>query len=242
MAGSAHTSSIGSPALALAAQDKPGSVLQYFHYNTLADFYMDKPSLHEDLWSNYDASGQNICQVFGGWDEEFKKVVATYPGVRFVCQPLIAGYIRPHGAGLEGPPIIFLSMRKVLPGKMEAYGTTMQAVADRWHATCPGLLGGCAYISDEDPDWVWDIRVMANWDNGYKGHAVPDLGPIWFANKDPAPFRGMPAAVAFSDYGKELVEASKGNAQYTHYMWNERIPGPLPNLIKGAAAPSYQAH
>lgn len=225
-------------------KDNKGSVLQYFTFDSEASFLGQPPELF-GFWSSCTAfdtdSGEAVCQVYGGWSEKLKQAVAVFEGhVRFVLQPPLAGYIKPDGAGLDGPPIIFISKRKVLPGQMEDYGSRMQAVCDHWYEHAPGLLAGFTYTSDDDENAVWDLRVMANWKDGYEGHKYPpggnpELGKHWFETADGSvKFSGMPSAVAFSNYAEELVQAGPGNAQYTHYAWEERIPGPLPNLNKGS--------
>merc|ERR1711988_1581378 len=126
----------------------------------------------------------------------------------------------------------------------------MRDVADRWYNFVPGILGGCAYISKDDEDASWDLRLMANWEDGYIAHKPPphgagsaELGKKWFSYGDSSvPLSGMPSAVAFSDHGDWLVRpemnGSPGNLQYTHYAWGERIAGPLPDLTKGDSSTS----
>ncbi len=229
-------------------KDKPGQVIQYFHYSCAGDCHIEPPRpLAANLRATYDDSKgvDDVCQVWGGgYGEKLKTVLSSRPdGLRYVLKPLSAGFIRPTGMGLAGPPIVFISRRKVQAGRMPAYEKAMQDVCDHWYAHCPGLLGGCAYISEEDPLSSWDLRLMANWEDGYLGHKLPErggnpaLGKAWFTNaaSPPVPFSGMPSAVAFSNYGEELVgpNGSAGNKQYRHYRWSERIPGPLPDLNKG---------
>ena len=161
--------------------------------------------------------------------------------MHYEFQPAIAGYLKSTGEGLEGPPIIFVSRRKVKKGEMTAYGSGMQAVADWWYSKAPGLLAGTAYVSEEDPDAVWDLRVMSNWEKGFIAHVQPDvfqfIGP-WVGHVDSS--KVFEDARCFSPDGKALVAANPGNGMYTHYEWNDGgLLGPMPNFGKSSRSVRY---
>jgi len=200
----------------------------------------EEAKLVKDLWVEYAGTVEkpDSCQVYGGWLPGMKAAVAELPGVHYSMQPPLAGYLKPNTEGTKGPPIIFVNMRESKPGSMPAYGAALQKVADWWIQNAPGLLACFDFVSEESENVAWDLRVMANLEQGFLAHAPissyaqQTLLPLlvsWFGTFATTDFKN---AVAFSPDGRALIAANSGNAAYTHYTWEEGLLGPMPNFAK----------
>merc|ERR1712154_223104 len=118
----------------------------------------------------YDLSVPFTGHVFGGWNEDVKKITVEVGGADFMMVPRSTGYIKQTGDGIDGPPIIVYNHRKVLPGKMEALLDAHQAYSDYMYEHVPGVIALTAGVDDQDPLLLHDLQVFANFEV-FLGHA-----------------------------------------------------------------------
>ena len=118
----------------------------------------------------YDMSIPFKGHVFGGWNEDVKRITVEVGQADFMMVPRGAGFIKQTGDGVEGPPVIVYNHRRVLPGKMEALLKAQQEFADLMYKTVPGVVAITSGVDDDDPNLLHDLQVFANFDV-FVGHA-----------------------------------------------------------------------
>mmetsp|Transcript_43052 Transcript_43052/g.139021 ORF Transcript_43052/g.139021 Transcript_43052/m.139021 type:complete len:139 (-) Transcript_43052:2-418(-) len=118
--------------------------------------------------------------------------------------------------------MIWISKRDILPGRMEAAGSSFQCGTDRMYTAAPAALGICEFTDPVDENATWSLRVFNDYNTGFKAH-FPVPSPILFRmvfnvipEWVPGPF---PLGFSFSsqDYITEAVKSNDGNAAYAHH-------------------------
>ena len=134
--------------------------------------------------------------------------------------------------------MIWISKRKVKPGRMDVCSQNFQYGTDGMYYNAPAALGICEYTTDENPDQLWSLRVFADFNQGFKKHfPVPswilfrmvfNVIPEWV----PGPF---PVGYSFSpkEWIDKAVESNAGNQNYKAFHYESGLLGPMPDFGKG---------
>lgn len=221
-------------------------VLQIFWFDTAEDFYVQPiqgTSVTDSLKDAYDPTGENTCQVFGGWTDVMVDITKNMHGggvfgqdVHFVFKPTLVGFIKSSASGIEGPPIFFFSRRQVKPGMLAQFAAGFGKACDSWFYDVPGLLAGIDFVATEDDTTVWDLRAMANYNDGFLTHVTQKIMGILVANMVPYVSVTTPYMDAFAissgDESEKMIALNPGNGMYTHYKWDVDLIGPMPDMNK----------
>ena len=201
------------------------------------------------------------CNVWGGWDDEFKEELGRLPGIKFGWVEEMRGFIRePNAANRDGfattcnsgyktgdwhGPMIWISKRKIRPGRMDACGDEFQKGTDLMYPNAPAALGICEFTCHDNPDANWSLRIFNDYDYGFKAHfpipssilfrMVFNVIPEWVPGK---------FEVGFSFSSKRYIDmacaANGGNKNYVQYHWESgSLIGPKPDFAKGARTPPF---
>ena len=158
-------------------RDIPNTVVQLLWLDTAADL----PVPPSDLISCYNGSpATDFVQVWGKWDEALKAKLQTDTKCKFNFNNGTRGFIKsPSAATAPGfatgsPPMIWISQRKIVPGKMEQCGRHFQYGTDMMYDTAPAALA-IAEFTDENVDYntapaAWSLRVFNDYNMGFKAH------------------------------------------------------------------------
>ncbi len=141
--------------------------LVYWHVLWTADltaFGNDavRPPVSARLWATYASSPEDpdTPEVYGGWNDEIVETAKSIPWVRYRFHTPLAGFIKPDGAGEQGPAMLGFTRRNVKEGRVDELARTFQKVCDRWYETVPGILAATVSRDHDDPNVVHDIRIM----------------------------------------------------------------------------------
>ena len=72
--------------------------------------------------------------------------------------------------------MIWVSKRKIKPGRTEACGRHFQAGAYMMYGKAAAALAVCEFTADDDPNAVWALRIFNDYNAGFKAHfPIPSL-------------------------------------------------------------------
>ena len=107
--------------------------------------YVAPPASLTSCYSGTEAT--DYTAVWGGWDDAMKEKMASPGGCKCSFVREVRGFLKdPTATNAKGfatgePPMIWISRRNILPGRMEACGSSFRALGAN-HRTC-GLRGPC---------------------------------------------------------------------------------------------------
>lgn len=253
----AYKSAFG--AFATSTQSSGKGVLMFFSYMSMkvdgkalqlsmftdADAYLAQPFSSADVDATYDASGENFCQVYGGWNDAVKAAQSAVTTSHFGTG---AGFIRSAGEvgyGYEhaDTPLIMISKRGFQKGKGAGTSPIFQHITDMIYPVAPGCIAAFDFPSlDGDEDYSWSLRIFSSYTRGFLLHiygnilTAPTLAltlvPRWAS-----PI--FPVGNSFSTGGDiaGAIAGFPGNAVYTQYTFDgmaDALIGPAPALSKAA--------
>jgi len=223
-------------------REKEDTALQFAWYDSPAD-YVKQPQGLVNLYGGSEST--DYTQVWGGWDDELKANLSEEGECKCAFVKEVRGFLKEataaNAAGFATgePPMIWISRRDILPGRMQAAGESFQCGADRMFKAAPAALGICEYTAEDDADSTWSLRVFNDYDTGFKAH-FPVPSPILFRmvfnvipEWVPGPF---PLGFSFSsqEYIDNAVASNGGNAAYKPYIFeSDALIGPKPDFGKG---------
>lgn len=212
-----------------------GRALEFTWYNDASEFASAVPK-GEGLLSTYTAGSLDVCQVFGSPPTG----LMSEKGVSYEVSPANTGFLRPETT-FKGPSVFFISTRVVASGDMSATLAGAKKTFDWWLDNVPGVYAAVEYAAPSAPKAVRDLRVMANFEDGFVPHA--DTSTCCAASPWPEIFEWFGAAgwndnindpytgVAFGADGvkAKVTAMNPANGIYEWYTWDEII-GPAPTF------------
>ena len=173
-------------------REKEDTVLQFAWYDSPAD-YVKQPQGLVNLYGGSEST--DYTQVWGGWDDELKAKLSEEGECKRAFVKEVRGFLKQataaNAAGFATgePPMIWISRRDILPGRMQAAGESFQCGTDRMFKAAPAALGICEYTAEDDADSTWSLRVFSDYDTGFKAH-FPVPSPIvssgWSSTSSPS--------------------------------------------------------
>jgi len=225
---------------------KSKTALQFWWFDNEAAF---KPELMSALGGEYATiKDTDYCQVYGGWSEQLKVTASAMMGVHYAFVPMNGGFTRcaeaegrsggqvdivpmtcllaslAHSLPSEMPkdiltePIIWVSRRQI--SDMAMYVKGFKHASQAMFDAAPGLLSTLNFVAEDDPNIIWDLRVMTDWQTGFVDHFSPATAPIIMGEMAPyIASWNFPYAVGFCTKAvqEKLIAANPGNAVYTYY-------------------------
>ena len=223
-------------------REKENTALQLAWYDGPADF-VAPPAKLTSCYSGTDET--DYTQIWGSWDDTMKSAMSAEKGCKCSFVRDVRGFLKdPSAANEKGfatgePPMIWISRRDILPGRMQACGESFQCGTDRMYTAAPAALGICEYTDSDEENTSWSLRVFNDYDTGFKAH-FPVPSPILFRmvfnvipEWVPGPF---PLGFSFSsqEYIDSAVASNGGNAAYKPYIFeSDALIGPKPDFGKG---------
>jgi len=226
-------------------REKENMVLQLMWIDSAGDL----PTIPADLVSCYAGSAStDSCQVWGAWDDAFKAKMEADSACKYSWVRDVRGYLKEPtpsnaaGFGTGSPPMIWISQRKIKPGKLAQCGKHFQYGTDMMYDAAPAALGVCEFTADDVLDATWSLRVFNDYNMGFKAHfPVPscilcrmafNVIPTWVPGK---------FAVGYNFSAKKYIDAAvasnPGNKSYTPYHYESGdLIGPEPDFGKGFKA------
>jgi hypothetical protein len=198
---------------------KSKTALQFWWFDNEAAF---KPELMSALGGEYAGTKDtDYCQVYGGWSEQLKATASAMMGVHYAFVPMNGGFTRlpsemPKDILTE--PIIWVSRRQI--SDMAMYVKGFKHASQAMFDAAPGLLSTLNFVAEDDPNIIWDLRVMTDWQTGFVDHFSPATAPIIMGEMAPyIASWNFPYAVGFCTKAvqEKLIAANPGNAVYTYY-------------------------
>lgn len=220
----------------------PNTALQFYYFENIDAFYgqAKDEALSGNLWAQYTGTKEtDYCQVYGAWTEELKSIGNSIPGIHYSFQVPNGGFMRPAelmaSDAKDGSPIIFVSRREIKPGMMHQYIKGFIDASKVMFLEAPGLKATMSYISDDNPEIIWDLRLMTDFKLGFVDHFNAVVAPVVFGGIGPTiKSFNFPYAVAFAskeDQAK-MIAANPGNGVYTFYNFDDgSLLGPQPDFM-----------
>jgi hypothetical protein len=232
-------------------KDTATKAVQFAWYDTPEDF---KSVLEQAkvLAGEYTGASDDWATVWGRKDAAVE-AAANASGVVHQFEAAPKGFSLANGPGFsyKGPPMIWVSKRKVKPGTAPDYLRMWQKAADMQAMVAPGLIAS-SEKNHPDADHIMSLRVFTDFAKGFQAHAVSGfpcilyaLGSIPGAFKMPccypagAPLMQLdgpfPIGVAFCSKTdlQKAIALNPGNKSYKAYEWTDGLIGPMPDFAKG---------
>jgi len=223
-------------------REEENTALQLAWYDSPAD-YVAPPASLTSCYSGTEAT--DYTAVWGGWDDAMKEKMASPGGCKCSFVREVRGFLKdPTATNAKGfatgePPMIWISRRNILPGRMEACGSSFQCGTDRMFKAAPAALGICEFTDADDPNASWSLRVFNDYDTGFKAH-FPVPSPILFRmvfnvipEWEPGLFK-LGFSFSSQEYIDNAVKSNGGNAAYKPYIFeSDALIGPKPDFGKG---------
>jgi len=225
-----------------ADREKANTVLQLLWLDSAADL----PAASAGLVGCYAGStASDFTLVWGSWDEQFKAKLEKDGKCRYSWVREMRGFLKEpslqteKGFATGSPPMIWISQRKIKPGKLDQCGKHFQYGTDMMYDAAPAALGICEYTADDVYHATWSLRVFNDYNMGFKAHfPVPscilcrmafNVIPTW----EPGKF-----AVGYSFSSQAYIDAAvasnPGNKSYSPYHFESAdLIGPQPDFGKG---------
>ena len=151
--------------------EKADTVLQLMWIDSAADL----PDVPAELTALYTGTAEtDTCQIWGAWDDAFKAKMEADSKCRYSWVKEVRGYLKqPTAANTKGfatgsPPMIWISQRKIKPGKIAQCGKNFQYGTDMMYYAAPAALGVAEYTADDVDDATWSLRVFNDYTMGFK--------------------------------------------------------------------------
>jgi len=225
------------------SHEDANKALQFFWFDSVDTFFgqAKNKALSDALWATYTGTKESdFCKVFGGWTEKLKEVAATIPGVHYSFVKPFGGWLRsPPASGFQfdGPVMFWITKREIKEGHMEAYKKGFKRVADMMYGVAPALLGPLEFQDDQDPKYIWSIRIFTDFFWGTLAHAYfsPFIFPSIASMMLPH-YGSMIYPVANSFSSKAMIDFTCSvlpqNLVYEQYVYDKDRLGPVPDFKK----------
>lgn len=220
------------------------TALQVAWYDGPAD-YAVQPKELRDCYAGTEETDYTLA--FGGWDESLKikaRQDAGGGGCAYSFSETMAGYLKEpaeeHAADFRTgeAPMIWVSRRKLRPGRRDLAARSFQKGVDRMYTNAPAALGIIEFPDPSDPDGVWSLRVFNEFERGFKRHfPVPSAILFRMVLNVVPEWADFPIAFSFSARAEieGAIESNPGNQAYSKYYFDEGgdLIGPEPDFGKG---------
>jgi len=196
---------------------KSNTALQFMWFDTEASF---NPAVMSSL--EYAGTKKtDFCQVFGAQPAKLKAAAAAMTDVSYSFVPMNGGFTRMPAEmpkGIRGEPIIWVSRRQVTD--MAGYVKGFRHASELFIPNAPGLMSTLNFVAPDDPNIIWDLRVITDFQAGFVAHMGPNTFPIIMNEMGPyIADWNFPYAIGFCSTAiqEKLLAANPGNAVYTYY-------------------------
>ncbi|EOD20788.1 hypothetical protein EMIHUDRAFT_469905 [Emiliania huxleyi CCMP1516] len=156
-------------------RDKEMTAVQFAWYDSASDLVPEPPALKECYCGTV---ATDYTQTWGKWNADFKAALQT-DICKYSFVEEVRGFLKePTEANAKGfatgePPMIWISKRDILPGRMEAAGSSFQCGTDRMYTAAPAALGICEFTDPVDENATLGAARVPRLPHGHLGALPP---------------------------------------------------------------------